>query len=716
MATRVKGITIEFNGDTTKLGRALSDVDKKTRTVDKSLRDVNNALKFNPKNTELLTQKQTLLSQKVDQTKERLDALRQAQEKLDDDPAVDKQSAEYMELRREIIKTESKLQHFEDEVKKLDNIKLKQLADNIKDVGDKMKSVGEDMTKYVTGPIVGAAAGSVAAWKEVDDGLDIVTQKTGASGKALEGMQQSVKNLTQEIPTDFATAGAAIGEVNTRFGVTGQELENLSGKFIKFAELNDTDVSTSIDQVQKAMEAFGVPTEQAGDMLDLINKVGQDNGISMDTLAQSLVTNAPQLQAMGLNANQAASFLGQLEVSGIDSAKVMTGLNKAIVNGAKEGKELPQVMKEIQDSIVGASSETEAMNAATEIFGSKAGPAIATAARNGSLDFQALASAATESVGSVDKTFEETLSPAEKFQTSLNSLKLTGYEIAETLFQYLAPALQKISEWLKKLSNAWTELSPGTQKAILVIGGILAAIGPVLVILGTLAGAIGSIITLVTTIGPVIAGVAGPIGIAIGVIAALIAIGVALYKNWDKIKAAAAALKNFVVRIFTSLKDGVKNIFTNIKNAMVKPIEKARDLIRGIINKIKGFFSFKFKLPHIKLPHFAINPKGWHLGDLLEGVIPSLGIDWYAKGGIFNKPKVIGVGEAGPEAVVPIDKLQSMISESNSQLVAAMITAMQAMNTGANGGEFKFVINLGGTQVATEIFKLNKQGKMIMEA
>lgn len=716
MATRVKGITIEFNGDTTKLGRALSDVDKKTRTVDKSLRDVNNALKFNPKNTELLTQKQTLLSQKVDQTKERLDALRQAQEKLDDDPAVDKQSAEYMELRREIIKTESKLQHFEDEVKKLDNIKLKQLADNIKDVGDKMKSVGEDMTKYVTGPIVGAAAGSVAAWKEVDDGLDIVTQKTGASGKALEGMQQSVKNLTQEIPTDFATAGAAIGEVNTRFGVTGQELENLSGKFIKFAELNDTDVSTSIDQVQKAMEAFGVPTEQAGDMLDLLNKVGQDTGISMDTLAQSLVTNAPQLQAMGLNANQAASFLGQLEVSGIDSAKVMTGLNKAIVNGAKEGKELPQVMKEIQDSIVGASSETEAMNAATEIFGSKAGTAIATAARNGSLDFQALASAATESAGSVDKTFEETLSPAEKFQTSLNSLKLTGYEIAETLFQYLAPALQKISEWLKKLSNAWTELSPGTQKAILVIGGILAAIGPVLVILGTLAGAIGSIITLVTTIGPVIAGVAGPIGIAIGVIAALIAIGVALYKNWDKIKAAAAALKNFVVRIFTSLKDGVKNIFTNIKNAMVKPIEKARDLIRGIINKIKGFFSFKFKLPHIKLPHFAINPKGWHLGDLLEGVIPSLGIDWYAKGGIFNKPKVIGVGEAGPEAVIPIDKLQTMISESNSQLVAAMITAMQAMNTGANGGEFKFVINLGGTQVATEIFKLNKQGKMIMEA
>lgn len=722
VGTKVKGITIEFNGDTTKLGRALSDVDKKTKTVDKSLKDVNNALKFNPKNTELLAQKQQLLGQKVDQTKDRLKLLKDTQAKLDDDPAVDKTSQDYMELRREIIETESKLEHFKEEAKKLDNIKLKQLGQSIQDVGGKMKSVGEGMTKYVTAPIAGVGAASAKAWTEVDAGLDIVTQKTGASGKALEGMQQSVKNLAQTIPTDFETAGAAVGEVNTRFHLTGKELEDLSGKFIKFADLNGTDVSTSIDQVQKAMEAFGVPASEAGGMLDLLNKVGQDTGISMDVLSQSLVNNAPQLQAMGLTANQAATFLGQLEVSGIDSNKALTGLNKAIVNGAKEGKALPEVLDEIQTSIVGAASETDAMNAATEIFGSKAGPAIATAARNGSLDFQALASSVTDAEGSLENTFNETLDPADKFKTSLNSLKVTGYEIANTLFQYLNPALETVSGWLQSLSQKWNELSPGTQKAILVIGGILAAIGPVLVVLGTLASSIGSIITLVTTIGPVIAGVAGPIGIAIAVIGGLIAVGVILYKNWDKIKEKAGQLKDWVVKKFTALKDGVKNIFSSIKEAMLAPIRKAVETIRGLIQKIKNFFKFKVSLPKIKLPHFSIQPKGWQLGDLLQGSIPSLGIDWHADGIIFKKPTVVGkhgFGEAGAEAAIPLDTLwtqmDGMFARMADSIVNGVSMAMALQGAGA-AGEVKIVNYLypNGPKMGEETVKMYDQYKRIL--
>ena len=707
MAERIKGITIEFRGDTSELDKALKKVDSESKDVNKSLRDVDKALKFNPNNVELLAQKQQMLKTKVTQTKEKLDVLRQAQAKLDDDPAVDKTSREYMDLRRKIIETESQLKHFETEAKKLNNIKLQAFGKQISDVGDKMKNIGTGMSKYVTAPIVGAAGASAKAWQEVDEGLDIVTQKTGASGKALEGMQQSVKNLTQQIPTDFATAGAAVGEVNTRFGVTGEELEKLSGKFIKFAQLNETDVSSSIDQVQKAMEAFGVPASEAGGMLDLLNKVGQDTGISMDTLAQSLVTNAPQLQAMGLTANQAATFLGQLEVSGIDSSKALSGLSKAIVNGAKQGKALPEVMDEIQTSIVGAKSETDAMNAASEIFGAKAGPAIATAARSGALDFQSLTSSVTDAEGSLESTFNETLDPADKFKTSLNSLKLTGYEIADTMFQYLNPALEKLSGWLQDLSEKWNQLSPGTQKAILVIGGILAVIGPLLVILGTLASSIGSIITLVTTIGPVMAGLAGPIGIVIGIIGALIAIGVLLYKNWDKIKNFAGKVKDHIVAKFTALKIAVKVIFEKIKEAMLTPIRKAVDTIKNLIKKIKDFFKFKVSLPKIKLPHFNIEPPGWQLGDLLHGEIPSLGIKWYKQGGIFNSPSVIGVGEAGPEAVLPIEKLQAMMAAMADSIVNGIGTSMALQAAGA-GGDITIPIYLypSGPKMGEETVKM----------
>lgn len=92
----------------------------------------------------------------------------------------------------------------------------------------------------------------------------------------------------------------------------------------------------------------------------------------------------------------------------------------------------------------------------------------------------------------------------------------------------------------------------------------------------------------------------------------------------------------------------------NIKDRFLAPINTLRDKVKSVIDRIKSFFSFSVSLPHIPLPHFYISPSGWRLGDLLRGSIPSLGISWYAKGGIADKP-IIGMGEAGPEAIVPLD-------------------------------------------------------------
>lgn len=141
---------------------------------------------------------------------------------------------------------------------------MKEAGDKIKEVGDKTTEVGKGLSTHVTAPIVAIGAASLSAFNEVDKGMDIIVQKTGASGKALKEMQDSMKNLATSIPTDFETAGAAIGEVNTRFGLTGQKLEELSGKFIKFARLNNIDVSTAIDNTQKVISAFRLKAEDAG--------------------------------------------------------------------------------------------------------------------------------------------------------------------------------------------------------------------------------------------------------------------------------------------------------------------------------------------------------------------------------------------------------------------------------------------------------------------
>lgn len=134
---------------------------------------------------------------------------------------------------------------------------------------------------------------------------------------------------------------------------------------------------------------------------------------------------------------------------------------------------------------------------------------------------------------------------------------------------------------------------------------------------------------------------------------------------WGNIKSAVTGAANAIVSTATGVFNGfvstVSGIFNNVKSAITNPIETAKNTIKGIIEAIKGFFTgFKINLPHIKLPHFSVRPSGWQIGDLLEGKIPSLGIDWYAKGGEFNSPAVIGVGEAGRETVLPLSNPRTM--------------------------------------------------------
>ena len=157
----------------------------------------------------------------------------------------------------------------------------------------------------------------------------------------------------------------------------------------------------------------------------------------------------------------------------------------------------------------------------------------------------------------------------------------------------------------------------------------------------------------------------------------------------DKIQAAKDAvtnkfneIKSNITSRINSIKSSVTTTMENVKSALTKPVEKARDLIKGIVDKIKSFFSFTVSLPHIKLPHFTISPSGWSIGDLLKGSIPSLGISWYAKGGIFDKPTLFGygngalggLGENGAEAVVPLEKNTQWLTKIADMLSSRMGT------------------------------------------
>lgn len=686
---RIKGITIEINGDTKGLQDSLKKVDKELKTTQSNLKDINKLLKMDPKNTELLTQKQKALKDAVSGTEERLQQLKDAQSQ------VGKGTAEWDALQREIIETEQNLKSAQDALKEFGSVgaqQLKAVGAKVQEVGNKISSVGAGMTKAVTGPIVAVGAASMAAWKEVDEAMDTIVKKTGATGEALEDLQKRAENLATSIPTDFDTAATAVGEVNTRFGLMGDELEKVSGQFIKFAELNDTDVNSAIDQVQATMAAWGITAEHTGTVLDMLNQVGQDTGTDVMQLASVLQDNQVIFDQMGLSVADAANFVGNLDKNGIDASTAMAGLKKAMANATKEGVPLDQALAQLEGTLKSGKTDTEAYQAAMELFGNKAGPALAQAIQQGQISFTDLQGTLTGFAGSVEDTFNATLDPADQLTMTMNELKLAGADLGEAIQTAALPMIQGLAEGVTTLTEKFRALSPEQQETIVKIGAIVAAIGPLLMIGGKIIVGIGSVISTIGAISgaisafiPVIAAVAtaaAPFLVGGAIVAGIIAAGVLIYQNWDTIKEKAQALW-----------DKITQVWDGIKQAVSDGVEK-----------LKGLMNFEWKLPKIKLPHFSISGQL----SLNPPSMPSIGVEWYKKaynnGVLFRQPTVLqtpagpkGFGDgAGAEVVLGLNKLQELAGSGSSPTINVYAAPGQDVNAIADAVASKIYGNTMG--------------------
>lgn len=589
MAGNIKGITIEFNGDTTKLDKALRQVQNSTKGIDKELKQVDKALKFNPKNVDLLRQKQELLRQKIAQTEQNLTELKNAQAQMDA-KGVDKNSAEYRALQREIITTESKLKTFKGQLQGVDKairgMDMQAVSEKFKNLGDSLTKAGQAMK-----PISAAGAATAAA-------IGALAVKSGEAADNLNTLSKQTGIGTQDLQKYSAAANLVDVSVEAIAKANKKLTKNM------FAASNGSKAQA------EAFEAIGVSVTDSNGNLRDSEAVFQDVITALGKMENETERDALAMKLMGNSASE---------------------LNPLIADQGETYKKL------------------------------------------------------TETLGkySLDYIDQETLDKANAFNDSLDTMKAIGsvafQSIGTELAATLAPALEKVVELFGKFAEWLGNLDPKVLTVIGVIGTLIATIAPLLIVFGKIAFAISSITGLLGTAGISFGALAGPIGIAIAAIGAIIAIGVLLYKNWDKIKAKAADIKAKLITIwnniktaihtaistiytqavnkFLQLKNRVTTIFNTIKEAITKPIQKAKEMVQSAIDKIKSIINgAHLSLPKFKLPHFKI--KGgtlpWGIGG--KGTPPSISVDWYAKGGIFNSPSVIGVGEAGSEAVVPLDK------------------------------------------------------------
>ena len=501
MADRIKGITIEIDGNTKGLSQALKGVNKDIKTTQTQLKDVEKLLKLDPHNVTLLGQKMELLGREISQTKDKLAQLKSVQDQMNDGLKNGTITADqYDAWQREIIETENELKNLQAELKNVPTASqamvarvsehMDALGQRVSSVGDKISGLGDALMPVSAG-IAALGTASVAAWKEVDDSMDSVIARTGATGEALEEMQGIIEDIATTIPADFSTVADSVAEVNTRFDLSGQNLEDLSAAFIKFAQLNNTDVVSSIDNVSAMMAAWSIDTKDAANVLDVLNAVGQQTGVSADELASILQANALSFKEMGYNVSEAALLLGQMEKNGVDASTGVTALRKAMVKAISDGTDLNTVIAEWEALMGSSASEAEKLAATEEIFGSRAFAQLYNAISEGNISFTEINASMSDFSGNLEKTFSATLDPADEFKTTMNELKVLGAEIGEEILPVLVDVLKDLKPILDDVREAWEAMSPEEQRALIENLGKLAAIAPALSISGKAISGIG---------------------------------------------------------------------------------------------------------------------------------------------------------------------------------------------------------------------------------
>lgn len=470
----------------------------------------------------------------------------------------------------------------------------------IEDTGEKIKGVGEKMTVGVTAPIVAAGAAGLAAFGEVDEALDTIITKTGATGEKADQLSESFENVGSNTHLPLQTVGEAIGEVNTQFGFMGKQLEDSTNYLLQYAEINETDVSQSAISARQAIEAYGLEYSDLNSVLDVTTKTAQDTGQSVDDLMKKAIDGAPQIKQLGLSFGEGITLMGKFEQSGVDSGAALSSLSKATVAYSKDGKTLAQGLEELQNKIKNASSETEAINAAAEIFGTKGGPRMADAIRRGALDLGDLAKSAESSGGTVGTTFDATLDPIDKAGQAMNNAKLAMAGVGESVQVSLLPFFEMATNAMQSFKGWWDSLDQGTKNWIITIAGIAAAVGPVLVVFGTLMGSITKIyngIKLMQSVFSVVSAflAANPFVLGIAAIALLVTAVVVAYNKvkWfrDGVNAFIGGIKNTFVQGFNFISGYLGSVFGGIVQNFNNFFNAGKRIFNGFIDFVTGVFT-----------------------------------------------------------------------------------------------------------------------------
>lgn len=491
--------------------------------------------------------------------------------KVDDGASIDEVSNDLNEMKKNSDEAEEALDGIG---KGIVAGNMMQAAEIIADAGQKIKEFSDNAKE---------------AFNEVDAGSDAIITATGATGKLAEGMDNVYKSIASSLPIDnLENIGKVIGEMNTQFGFTDEKLQHASEKMLKFSEITGSDVVASTQNAKQAISVFHMSSDDLDSVLDDVAKTAQDTGVSVDDLFKKAIEGAPQLQELGLSFSGSVKLLGAFEQAGVDGSAALSSLSKAAVGYAKDGKSLSDGLAETQDKILNATNQTEALNAAAEVFGTKGAVRMVDAIQRGVLNLNDLGGAASDSQGTVETTFENTLDPIDEETVALNNAKLAMAEFGGAISEAVAPILETLVPIIQKVAKWFSGLSETSKTIIVVIGGIAIVISQLLPILAVVAGGIaaaGGAMAFLT-------GVLLPVtGIIAGIIAVVAAV-VAVIKNWgditDWLSEKWNAFKDWMSGLWDTISEKIQDVWNGIKDFFADIWQQIYNVIEGPLKFIEG--------------------------------------------------------------------------------------------------------------------------------
>ena len=642
---KIKGITVEIGGDTTKLEQSLKSVNSTIKSTQSQLKDVTKLLKLDPKNTELLSQKQRLLKDAVQATKEKLEALKEAQvqakQQLENgDLGQDKYDA----LQREIVETEEELRRLEQEAQNATSAlsKIDEAGKKLEQVGDKMTMAGKKMLP-VTAAITGIGTAAVKTTADFDSSMSQVSAISGATGEDLDALRDKAREMGSKTKFSASEAADAMSYMAMAGWKTEDMLDGISG-VMDLAAASGEDLATTSDIVTDALTAFGLTAADSGHFADVLAAASSNANTNVAMMGETFRYVAPIAGALGFSVEDTSEAIGLMANAGIKSSQAGTSL-RTIMNSLTGpidivGENLGEVtiqttnadgsMRDLSDILADCRSAFSQLSESE-----KANTAEALVGKNAMSGFLALMNAAPEDIDKLSSAIKEcdgtAHDMAETMQDNLAGqltiLKSQLQELAISFGEVMMPAIRKIVSAIQGFIDKLNGMDDGTRAMIIKVGLLVAAIGPLLIIFGTMLSTIGkamqAYVALAKGIGKLklamssgtgiagklsaaISGISAPVVAIVAVIAVLVAAFVHLWKTndgfreaiigtWERIK---ATVSKFIEGVrerlaalgisFSDIAQMIKTIWEGLCSILAPVFEGAFEAVSTILETVLG--------------------------------------------------------------------------------------------------------------------------------